>query len=200
MSDSASKESGWHQDVAVLREVYRRYFGKGAAIYQQGSIQELISCLYNMGYTLDVAFIIPAKILLEIKGAQPSELASQPSLLAFPEVHDPVLAEALAATSARSPRGGGGGGRRRPLDEPSFLEFLGSLESVGRPGHNTDAWRSIFRRTPVPFPGKPLPILPRSPPLAPTTTAFPITLLTRSLKPKICVFALRLIFDVAEPA
>ena len=120
-----------------LRALYRAYYVQGR-IYHQGCVDELQSCLNGLGYEISKAILIPAKTLLRDNDAPLLENASEASLLSPKKSNDQQKISSK---------------KRRPIDEPTFLEFLGSIEIIELPGQNTDVWRYIFKRTPLNFAG-----------------------------------------------
>ena len=99
------------------------------------------SSLKELGYDVAKAILVPAKALLQERHAPSLDNASSLSLLSPKrnvEYRDTEYPKRAV---------------RRPIDEPTFLELLGSLEKIGQPGQNTEIWRYIFKKTPLTFPG-----------------------------------------------
>jgi hypothetical protein len=129
------------KELRLLRDIHRAYYIHGK-INQEGSADELQACLKDLGYDVPKSILVPAKALLQERHAPSLDNACRLSLLSPRKTVD-------YCDNDGGPRRTG----RRPIDEPTFLELLGSLEKIGEPGKNTDIWRYIFKRTPLHFPG-----------------------------------------------
>ncbi len=130
----------FEKELRLLRDIHRAYYIHGK-INQEGSVEELQASLKELGYDVAKAVLVPAKALLQERHAPTLENASSLSLLSPRKRLDYSDKEYPKRTA------------RRPIDEPTFLELLGSLEKIGNPGQNTEIWRYIFKKTPLNFPG-----------------------------------------------
>ncbi len=130
----------FEKELRLLRDIHRAYYIHGK-INQEGSVDELRASLKELGYDVAKAILVPAKTLLQERHAPTLENASSLSLLSPRKTVDYSDKEVSKRTV------------RRPIDEPTFLELLGSLEKIGEPGQNTELWRYIFKKTPLTFPG-----------------------------------------------
>jgi hypothetical protein len=131
------------ESLTNLRAVYREYFIRGK-IYGKESVDDLLKNLHFGGFDICKRILIPAKTLLKEHDAPVLDNACESSLLSPTKTKSALNGTKIAKNSAK---------KRRPVDEPSFLEFLGSLERAEHPGQNTDVWRYIFKKNPLNFAG-----------------------------------------------
>ena len=129
------------EELMRFRNLYRSFYS-GGKIYDRGSLEELQQSLTALGYEIPSSILIPAKILLKDNEAPIIEHASDKSLLSPKKANFVDIKQPKTIT-------------RRPVDEPVFLEFLGCLEKIEKPGQNTPVWRYIFKKTPLQFAGQP---------------------------------------------
>ncbi len=127
----------FERELRLLRDIHRAYYIHGK-INQEGSVDELQATLRELGYDVAKSILVPAKALLQERHAPSLNNASSLSLLSPRRNVEYSYPKRTA---------------RRPIDEPTFLELLGSLEKLGEPGQNTEIWRYIFKKTPLTFPG-----------------------------------------------